>query len=61
MVNSPTGVITSRVSPAFSISQAYVEKAPPGSFFTPTRSLPLLALSANRIGAADVVAVDHVP
>ena len=44
MVNSPTGGITPRTSPAFSSSMAHAEKTPPGSRLIPTLSLPPAAL-----------------
>ena len=44
MVNSPTGGITSRTSPALSSSMAHAEKTPPGKRLIPTLSLPPTAL-----------------
>ncbi len=45
--NAPMGLITSRVSPAFSSALAHVENSPPRSFFTATR-ISLLPSSKLR-------------
>ena len=52
MVNSPTGGITSRTSPALSSSMAHAEKTPPGKRLIPTRACRRLRWSRSNKNAA---------